>query len=270
VALRAGMDDAARSREFQPADYTDAGASWAPPFPYENREILLDLHRLTRPVGDFGAEQSAPVAVRSVDEAAGTTDDGDAPPFPLPRSSFAWPVLARGDRVRCLFGPVGAIDHLLIDPETHLAAYLVIRAGQGLSQDTLVPVDWIRSVDQDGVLLDATYEQLVLLPEYAEPESDAEVTSAVQRVLAQLRRQPLEHPPILVRVERGVVRLSGRVETEAERRAAVAAAQEVSGVREVRDELVTDAALERQVAAALAEYPQTRGSGRLPELSGRA
>src|SRR5947209_13834135 len=85
---------------------------------------------------------------------------------------MTWVAISRGDPVRCLFGPIGAVDHLLMDPDSHEVTYLIVRGGQGLPKDTLIPVDWIRTVDSEGILIEATPDQLAALPEYLPPRSD--------------------------------------------------------------------------------------------------
>lgn len=80
---------------------------------------------------------------------------------------------------------------------------------------------------------------MIALPTYRPPRTDEEVAATVRSVLEQRLGRPVE---IGIAAESGVVRLSGRVATEAERRGAVIAARQVPGVWEVRDELVPEAA----------------------------
>jgi hypothetical protein len=151
---------------------------------------------------------------------------------------------------------VGVVDHVLIDPETHHPAYLVVRGGEVLPKDTLVPVKWIRDVDEEGVLLDATLDQLRMLPEYTAPQSDAQIDAALTEVLSRCLRSGPEKPPVVVRVEQGVVWLIGTVASEAQRRAVLAAVRRLPGVWEVRDELTVEKAVEKAAEEAVEEAPE--------------
>jgi len=240
VLLGVGIPEASAASEFRPDQYQAPDPGWEPPFPYEHDEVLLEIPLPACPIAEYRPEQSAPVPVVGPD---GTE----------------WPVLARGDRVRCPFGPVGNVDHLLVDPVTNWVAYLVVRGGEGLPKDTLIPVAWIEAVDDRGVLLDAAPDQLRMLPGYVAPQPDVELAALVVEALATLPRRGVETPGLVVRVERGVVWLSGPVDSDTARRAAISAARAVPGVWEVRDELVTEETAHRQAASAAASDPRERG-----------
>lgn len=254
VMLRVGALEAARQQEFREEAFVAPDPAWGPPHPYRPEDLLLETHPLPRPIAAMEAERSASVAV--------------SPATPVPGSPLIWIAVARGDRVRFRDGEAGVVDHVVVDPETHLATHLVVRGGSGLPKDTLVPVDWIRQVDAAGIFIDAHREQMVALPMYRPPRTDTEVAATVRAVLEE--RLGERAVGVIAAAESGVVRLAGRAATQVERSAAVAAAHEVAGVWEVRDELRTDAQVEEQVAVALAQDPRTRGAaaGVLPEARG--
>jgi osmotically-inducible protein OsmY len=185
----------------------------------------------SRPAGEMEAVRSASVAV---------PEPGAAPGAPM-----TWAKVARGDRVRhprCArvpgSGDAGVVDHVLVDPETHQASYLVIRAGDALPQEMLAPVEWIARVDADGIFVDADPTESLSLPAYRPPRTDEEIAATVRAALERRLGRPLESVGVVA--EAGVVRLSGTVATPAERRAAVAAARQVPGVWEVRAEQLYD------------------------------
>lgn len=69
--------------------------------------------------------------------------------------------------------------------------------------------------------------------------SDDELRAMVREELAQ--RDAVDADSIVVTAEQGIVRLSGRVGTEAERRVAERVLSDVIGLRHYRNELVVDA-----------------------------
>jgi osmotically-inducible protein OsmY/sporulation protein YlmC with PRC-barrel domain len=169
VILRVGALEAAAAAELREAEFVAPDPSWGPPHPYHAEDLLLETHPMARPVAEMRTEHHASVAVPA---------PGAAPGAPM-----TWIAIVRGNRVRCVFGPIGVVDHLLIDPDTHEVAYLVVRGGQGLPKaggpqrgpgpvPRMIPVDWIRTVDGDGILIDATPDQLAALPEYLPPRRD--------------------------------------------------------------------------------------------------
>jgi CBS domain-containing protein len=81
-----------------------------------------------------------------------------------------------------------------------------------------------------------------LLEGLANPEVERPTTvddhTIRERLIAELRRQPWAHlSPDAIAVENGIVRLSGIVQTEDERRALRIAAENISGVKAVEDHL---------------------------------
>lgn len=243
VVLNVASNEAAASTMFDPQDYGGPGPAWTPPEPFQARELLIDRYRPDRPLSEYLTETRAQLPSEA--------------PSQAPSGAAGWGVIVRGDRVRCAFGPVGTVDHLLVDPDTHHAVFLVVLGGEGLPHDTLIPVEWIEDLDEDGILLDATYDQLRELPPYEAPESDAAIGATVRRILEQVCQRPAGASQVQVQVERGVVRLTGSVETAVERRNIIAAARETPGVREVRHALVVQsAALPRLEAAASSDVPE--------------
>ncbi len=169
VILRVGALQAVRAPEFREQDFVPPDPSWDAPRPYRPQDLLLEIHPLTRPISEMSAEPSAPVAI--------------PPPDAPPGAPMTWVKIVRGDRVYFHGGEAGRVDHLLLDPETRRATHLVVRGGHGLPKDTLVPVDWIRRVDADGVFVDVHREQMLALPPYLPLRPDEEIAaSAAQEV----------------------------------------------------------------------------------------
>ncbi len=141
-------------------------------------------------------------------------------------------VLKAGQTVSCRDGDVGRLSLVLLDPATRRATHFVIRRG-ALRRDTIVPVDWIRTVTGDRVLLDVTREQIEQLPEY---RSDDEITADVLDALWYSSGIDLsELCCVDISTHDGIVEIRGTTVTEAGRLAIEQVAAGVRGVLGVRN-----------------------------------
>jgi len=68
--------------------------------------------------------------------------------------------LKEGLPVLCADGDCGRIDQVLIDPDQEKATGFVVRKGFFFTHDVSVPLSWVSGVDDDGVHLKATRDQL--------------------------------------------------------------------------------------------------------------
>lgn len=114
VVQRVRALEAARAPEFREEEFVAPDPSWEPPYPYRAEELLLETHPPARPIGEMQAARSASVAVPT---------PGAAPDAPM-----TWVTVGQGDQVRFRDGEAGIVDHVLVDPETHEATHLVVRA----------------------------------------------------------------------------------------------------------------------------------------------
>lgn len=71
--------------------------------------------------------------------------------------------LKEGLPVLCSDGECGRIDQVLIDPEMERATGFVVRKGFFFTHDVSVPLSWVAGVDDDGVHLKTSREQLTKL-----------------------------------------------------------------------------------------------------------
>lgn len=143
--------------------------------------------------------------------------------------------LEAGQRVFCRDGEVGPLDLVLLDPATWRATHFVVRSGELVGRDLIVPVEWVREIGRDRIFVDVGREQLERLPEY---RPDDEITADVLRVLwygSDL--EPADLQDVEVRAKDGVVELSGYTRTEEARRAIEAIARGVRGVLGVRNRI---------------------------------
>lgn len=68
--------------------------------------------------------------------------------------------LKEGVPVLCTDGACGRVDHLLLDPDRAHATAFVVRKGFLFSRDLTIPLSWVSAIDEDGVHLKASRDQL--------------------------------------------------------------------------------------------------------------
>jgi osmotically-inducible protein OsmY/sporulation protein YlmC with PRC-barrel domain len=219
---------------WEPERFTPAALSWPGWRELLRRGALLTLPgRLRRPSG----------LVRRI--------EGVAPSGPDTQEA----IISRGQRVVCADGPVGRVDLVLVDAETDRVQHIVVRRGALFSRDVAIPVDWVRSITPDMVVLEATRESVARLPVY---RPDDELKEDVEDVLSREELVRALDLPVRVDVEDGVVRLRGFVYNHAVRSRLEELARSVPGVVDVRNDLAVDMDLLQRVVAALQSDPRTR------------
>jgi uncharacterized protein YrrD len=145
--------------------------------------------------------------------------------------------LKAGQPVVSRDGEVGRLDLVLLDPATRRVTHFVVRRGRLLHRDTVVPVDWVRKISHDRVVLDVGRDQFERLPEY---RPDDEVTADVADALwdgSTLDPDAVEH--VTFRTKDGIVELRGVTTTEAARAEIETVVRRVSGVAGVENRLQT-------------------------------
>lgn len=163
-------------------------------------------------------------------------------------------LIGRGTRVFALDGPVGEIDHVLVDKNTHEVTHFVIRQGI-LPRRVVVPMAWVSNVLDDGVYLKVDKAQLSELNQHVR-RPDEDIQAEVRDRLAKVTEHDLSR--VLAEVKEGIVRLTGQVKDVAARREAEVVARRVEGVIDVENEITTDTGVVARVIAALLEDPRTR------------
>jgi uncharacterized protein YrrD len=158
-----------------------------------------------------------------------------------------WPLRA-GQRITATDGDVGALDVVLIDPRTDRAIGFVVRKGRLVVRDVIVPIEWVKSVAQDRIILSVPRARLDSLPLY---RPDDEITRDVLDALwYRSRLGPADLQFVDVRTRDGIVEISGHTHTERTRAAIEEVARGVPGVIDVRNHLDTYEALEAAVREA--------------------
>jgi uncharacterized protein YrrD len=201
--------------------------------------------------GQAGAGRERP------ESAAGRGDLQAAQAGQTPAAVGGKPLQA-GQKVFALDGEVGRLDSVLIDSPTRRVSYLVVRRGRLLVHDTLIPVEWIKDVGQDTIVLNMTRERLAELPEY---RPDDEIAADVLDALwyrADLR--PIALQFVEVRVRDGVVDFEGHTLNERSRQLIEETARGVKGVMGVRNHLATFAELEEAIKEAQGTAGGRRGA----------
>jgi hypothetical protein len=156
--------------------------------------------------------------------------------------------LRAGQKVIASDGDVGRLDVALIDPRTNRATGFVVRKGTLLARDVIVPIELVREVEQDRIVLDASRAQVDRLPEY---RPDDEITrDVVDALWYRSGLGPADVQFVEVHTRDGIVELTGHTHTEAAKRRIGDDARRVRGVLDVRNHLDTFEALEEAVREA--------------------
>lgn len=161
-------------------------------------------------------------------------------------------VIGRGTPVRTLDGVVGKIDHVLVNRETGEITHLVLRRGV-FPQRLVIPISLVTEVDDEGVFLDITNEELKELPHYT-PRAAVDILEDLRQRFAASKH---DFRDVKAQVVDQVVHLSGVVKDVEAKREAEEIARSVPGVVDVENRLDTDTAIMARVVAALAEDPRT-------------
>jgi uncharacterized protein YrrD len=156
--------------------------------------------------------------------------------------------LRAGQKVTAPDGEVGQLDLVLIDPRTDRATGFVVRKGTLLVRDVIVPIELIKEVERDRIVLNATKDQVDRLPEY---RPDDEITrDVVDALWYRSGLGPADVQFVEVHTRDGIVELTGHTHTEATKRRIEEVARRVRGVLDVRNHLDTFEALEEAVREA--------------------
>jgi osmotically-inducible protein OsmY/sporulation protein YlmC with PRC-barrel domain len=148
------------------------------------------------------------------------------------------------------------VDQVLVDAVTGRVKHLVVRQGLLFSRDVAVPADWVGTIEDGVVVLEASRDAVARLPVYRpDDELERDVEEALQRE-ELLRVLAL---PVRPQVTDGVVRLRGHVHNRALAARAEEVARSVPGVLQVQNELVVDHELLQQVVASVQADAATRG-----------
>jgi uncharacterized protein YrrD len=234
------------------AGYVDPATSWPAPEGYRRDQVLFAL-----PDRTGSLDQLLP---RSQGRAQDTRTEAQK-----------GVLIGTSTKVEASDGPIGVIDRVLLDPDSGRATHFVVRKGKFLAKHVIVPADWASEITPEKVRLAVDREQLTALPEYKPDDEIAEGVLEALRSYPPLRRlvhgialyepvlSPYERDTVRVMVQDGIVILEGNVQTSGHKSMAVWLAQQVPGVRRVRNLLVADDDLEIEISSALSRDPRTRG-----------
>jgi len=143
--------------------------------------------------------------------------------------------VVRGD------GEAGSFVLVIVDPTSDQVTHLVIRRGDLLDREAIVPMAWVRELTDDPIVLDVSRQQLESLPEYRADEEITDVVSSLLWYRSNMHPDDLRY--VKVRTRDGIVHLSGKTRAEQSRMAIEEHVRGVSGVLGVRNEIRTFEAL---------------------------
>lgn len=163
--------------------------------------------------------------------------------------------IRRGQRVVASDGPIGRVDMVLVDAAMGRVKHLVVRQGLLFSRDVAVPADWVSTVEEDAVILEASRDAVAHLPVY---RPDDELARDVEEALNREELLRVLALPVRVWVQDGLVVLRGHVHNRALAARSEEVARSVPGALEVRNELVVDHELLQEVVASIQADEATR------------
>jgi uncharacterized protein YrrD len=115
---------------------------------YQQKEVVYVMNRY-RPV--FITEPVVPTVEHEIHE--GVPSD--------------YQVLDAGTPVRNALGEIGELDHLLVNSETDRISHIVIETKGLFSDYPVVPIEDVEAVDEQGIYLKMTKEELAEYPRYS-------------------------------------------------------------------------------------------------------
>jgi len=165
-------------------------------------------------------------------------------------------VLRRNEPVWCSDGRAGRIRGMCLTPAGQVRSIVVDRRGRS-RRAVLVPMAWVRYLDERGVWIAADRAALDRLPVY---RPDHRIAADVEQALWNDEVvHALDIAEIGIAVAAGVVTLSGYAATPISKARAARAARAVPGVLGVVNQIVADSDVASAVAQALANDSRTRG-----------
>jgi hypothetical protein len=159
--------------------------------------------------------------------------------------------IGRGTPVHAREARVGEVDHLLMDRETGEISHVVVDTGGDALP--IVPISRVERATEGGIFVAATEEEIGELSHY-HPRGESKILADLQEALDA---SAFDFGNLASALEKGVVRLTGLVESVAAKRHAEATARSVTGVVDVENVLGTDTALAAEVTAALSRDRRT-------------
>jgi hypothetical protein len=155
-------------------------------------------------------------------------------------------VVERGVPVKSSQTTVGELDHILVDIVHLQVTHLIVNPGL-FSHSLVMPVSMVDRVSEDGIYVQATEEELTLLPQY-KPRDESEVLAELEE---RLDAAPVDSTGVSSTFVNGVLRLTGVVPDVAAKRQAEAIARSLEGVIDVENALTTDTSIVAHITASL-------------------
>lgn len=233
IYLKIHSEDLPSYPEYREVEFTVPAQGWEPNSPYRRSEVQHWANR-------YGLEGFAGPIIPMVKKRVtkGISAELEA--------------IGRNTPVYNVEGPVGEIDHLLVDQRSGEITHLVMRKGL-FNHQFVIPVDWIEEVDDEGVSLRGKHADLKQLRHYSKRAAN----DTLGEVRARLEDASTNFEHVVSSIKDGVLHLSGLVRNVAARRQAEQIARSVPGVIDVDNRLDTSTAIEARISIALETDPRT-------------
>jgi len=226
---------------YDPATYTMSAPARHVAHGYSAEEMIVSLGGTTADLQTRPAERSGVLEpLDMADQAIAVVTEGMEVVF--------------RDPVLCRSGKLGRVALVLLNRQAHHATHIVVRKGWAgalwTKRDIIVPLDWATEITPKRITVAAEPWQLEQLPEY---RPDDEIAEDVRQALYDdpAFQEGADFFSMRVEVHDGVVELRGNVRNSTRKWEAEQIARRVPGVLGVRNELIPDDALERQVERVL-------------------
>jgi hypothetical protein len=148
VQLRVSGLEAARYSEFDTANFVASDIDWPALPAYRPADVLIDRGCAEARRQDLRPATSGQALM--VQGALG--------------GALVWEYIGQGMPVACRDGIAGTVDYVRVDPDHGGVSQIVVGGGRLLPKDTLVPLDWIARIDEQGVFVNVGVAQLAALP----------------------------------------------------------------------------------------------------------
>jgi sporulation protein YlmC with PRC-barrel domain len=148
VQLRVSGLEAARYSEFDPANFVASDIDWPALPAYRPADVLIDR----------GCAEARRQDLRPATSGRALRVQG------VLGSALVWEYIGQGMPVACRDGIAGTVNYVRVDPDHGGVSQIVVGGGRLLPKDTLVPLDWIARIDEQGVFVNVGVAQLAALP----------------------------------------------------------------------------------------------------------
>ena len=155
LLVRGTVDEIGELEPFAQSQYTEAPEDWIPPVALPSSLFLFPASSMAVGAFDRGSPEPPPPPHEVADLEPGEVD------------------ISGTTTVFCADGEAGKVDRVITEPDSDTVTHLVVQRGSLLIRDIVVPVNRIATMDEEGIVLTLTREELDDLPSFEGYEDEA-------------------------------------------------------------------------------------------------